>query len=299
MHCYTFNKFTRIAIAFAVMVVVAGCATPPKPADQWMELPENMIRDIRFGQTLESGSMAGFRFKAEPGSEVTITVRSAGPDTMLSLYHASRWFQQWGDTSNVIATDFPTPASLGMFDVNGLHSEIVTVLPPDEDGVYYIWQAAYGGNYSVTLSPGVAPAEDILQLVQPIVGNAGKYMSPFTEDDTVAPWVEKGMTASVGANVGQTVGRLAAHGKNSSSATVAMVGGLAGEAIGRQIAIEVSGGWEFIKENSDLSFDDITDLARHLHYLHARHPQYEDVLKAAYGIYPELEASMQRVRQGY
>lgn len=38
---------------------------------------------------------------------------------------------------------------------------------------------------------------------EPIYGNTGQYMCPFTEDGTVAAWVEKGMTASVGAYAGQ------------------------------------------------------------------------------------------------
>ncbi len=40
----------------------------------------------------------------------------------------------------------------------------------------------------------------------PIAGNTGTYMSPFTEDGTVALWVEKGKSARAGSAVGGFLG---------------------------------------------------------------------------------------------
>lgn len=127
----------------------------------------------------------------------------------------------------------------------------------------------------------------------PIYGNTGKYMSPFTEDGTVAPWVEKGMSASVGASVGGAVG---AYAGQKALEQVPFFGGFlgskAGNAAGREIAIKAAGGWEFIKSSSDLSFNSLNDMARYLHATNSGHPQYAKVLKATYGIYPEFQQNM-------
>lgn len=286
-----------IAVALAAAALTAGCASQPQiPDNLWIEMPAHMIEGIAVGQTLQGSGMRGYRFEAEHGRTDTITVRSTGADTTIGLHHAAR-YKADRSQDNTIAVDFSGGGQFGRFDPNGPHSEIVVTLPPDEDGVYYIWQSAMDSGFSITLSDGAVPAEDILHLPQPILGNTGKFMSPFTEDGTVAPWVEKGMVATVGSNVGRALGSLAARADSSSSLPLAVVAGLAGGAAGRQMAIQAAGGWQFIKDNSDLSFDDITDMARHLHYRNAKHPQYDRVLEATYGIYPELAQAMERVRQ--
>ena len=54
-------------------------------------------------------------------------------------------------------------------------------------------------------APRIA-APNLITAPTPIVGNSGKYMSPYTEDGTVAAWVEKGRNASAGASIGGFLG---------------------------------------------------------------------------------------------
>lgn len=135
--------------------------------------------------------------------------------------------------------------------------------------------------------------------VEPIYGNTGEFMCPFTEDGTVTAWVEKGMTASIGANVGGAVGSYAGA---KAMENVPFIGGFlgrkAGSSAGRNLAISAAGGWDFIKANSDLSFNSLEDMARYMLANNATHPQYADVLKATYGIYPELQQSMAVASRG-
>lgn len=138
----------------------------------------------------------------------------------------------------------------------------------------------------------IIPASE-MTAPEPIYGNTGKYLSPFTEDNTVAPWVEKGMSAAAAASVG---GALGSYAGQKALEQVPFIGGMlgnaAGKAAGREIAINAAGGWEFIKESSDLSFDSLEALARYIYVNNSTHPQYAEVLKATYGIYPELQQTM-------
>lgn len=266
------------------------------PADVRALMESSMIsqtRSIRPGQTLQDVFTLGpgmFTFKGEPGSQVTVTVRSE-TDSWLSLHHLIATVG-----TKAIAMDQRFGYS---FDVNGPNSEVVVTLPPDDDKTYFILvfmalkkdgtTLPPGGTFSLSLASGAAPAQDILRLPQPLPGSGGQYMSPFTEDDTVAPWVEKGLAVSAGMSAGSAVGNLAAASQNGSAALIGAGATLAA----REMALQAVGGWEFIKANSDLSFNTAADLARDLHFRHAGHPQYRDVLAAVYPIYPEIQGEIQ------
>lgn len=158
-------------------------------------------------------------------------------------------------------------------------------MPPAGNTVAGTPPAAATGAQGTAVAQANAP--------EPIYGNTGKYMCPFTEDGTVAPWVEKGMAASVGANVGAAAG---AYAGQKALEQVPFFGGMlgraAGQATGREIAIKASGGWDFIKSSSDLSFNSLEDMAHYLHATNSAHPQYAKVLQATYGIYPDLKQRM-------
>jgi hypothetical protein len=133
-----------------------------------------------------------------------------------------------------------------------------------------------------------SPAE--LKAPEPIAGNTGKYMSPFTEDGTVAPWVEKGRAASAGTAIGGAVG--AEAGKQLLSAIPifgGIVGQKVGEASGRAIALKMAGGEEYISQTSDMSFASVDDLAVYMYVTNSGHKDYEQVLHLTQQIYPELE----------
>lgn len=126
----------------------------------------------------------------------------------------------------------------------------------------------------------------------PVIGNSGRYMSPYTEDGTVALWVEKGRNASAGSSIGGFVGAQAGA---KLAENIPFVGGLlgqkAGEAAGRSIALKMVGGEEFIKQNSDLSFNTVHDMAVYMYVKNSSHKDYAQVLDLTQKIYPELKTA--------
>jgi hypothetical protein len=138
-------------------------------------------------------------------------------------------------------------------------------------------------------APRLAPPT-ALTAPTPIMGNSGKYMSPYTEDGTVALWVEKGRAASAGANVGGFVGAQAGA---KLAENIPFIGGMlgqkVGETMGRTVALKMVGGEEFIKQNSDMSFDNVRDLALYMYVKNSSHKDYPQVLDLAQKIYPELQ----------
>jgi hypothetical protein len=138
-------------------------------------------------------------------------------------------------------------------------------------------------------APHLAPPEAI-QAPTPIAGNTGRFMSPFTEDGTVAKWVEKGRAASAGANVG---GFLGAQAGQKMAENIPFIGGFigqqVGEKVGREVALNMVGGEAFIRESSDLSFNSVEDLALYMYAKNSTHKDYPQVLELTEKIYPELQ----------
>lgn len=137
-------------------------------------------------------------------------------------------------------------------------------------------------------APQLAPPASI-QAPAPIVGNGGKFMSPYTEDGTVARWVEKGRHAAAGANVGGFVGAQAGA---KLAENIPFVGGLIGQKVGaelgRTVALNMVGGEAFIKETSDLSFNSVEELAVYMYVKNSAHKDYAQVLELTQKIYPDL-----------
>jgi len=137
----------------------------------------------------------------------------------------------------------------------------------------------------------VAPSPKPEQLVapQPIQGNSGQYMCPYTSDGVMAKWVDKAVNARLGGSAGSLAGTYIGQ---KACGQVPLVGGLlggfVGKAVGRQVAIEASGGKEYIKSTSDLSFNRVDDLAVYLYVKHSSHPHFNDAFRAACDIYPDL-----------
>jgi hypothetical protein len=124
----------------------------------------------------------------------------------------------------------------------------------------------------------------------PIADNSGKYMSPFTSDGVVAEWVDKAVKAKMGSAVGGAIG---AYAGQKALENVPFIGGFigqkAGAAMGREIAVKASGGWEYIKKTSDLSFNTIDDLSVWMYANYSTNEHYADVLSATQEIYPEMK----------
>lgn len=127
---------------------------------------------------------------------------------------------------------------------------------------------------------------------QPIMSNCGAYMCPYTQDDVVAEWVDKGVNASMGAGIGKVAG---AYAGSKALEQVPFVGGFlgakVGEKIGREIAVKTCGGWDFIKSSSDMSFDSLEDLSLWMYVHKSSNEHYNEVVKAVSGIYPKYQQS--------
>lgn len=141
--------------------------------------------------------------------------------------------------------------------------------------------------------------------IAPIPGSAGLYMSPYTEDNTVAPWVTKALNAKAGANIGGAVGAYAAQDAVQRAASyipfagmfASQIGKSIGNKAGREIAIAASGGWDFIKQNTDISFASISDMATWLLQNNRQHGEFDAAVSATAAIYPELKPEM--LKHGY
>jgi hypothetical protein len=134
------------------------------------------------------------------------------------------------------------------------------------------------------------PAPGEVKIPTPIQGNSGKYMCPFTSDDTVAEWVDKGANASLGSAIGSTAGSYAGQKACEQIPFVgAWLGNKVGGAVGRATAIKMSGGEAFIKETSDLSFNEIDNLCVYIYAKHSSHHDYAKVQKLTSEIYPKVK----------
>jgi hypothetical protein len=127
-----------------------------------------------------------------------------------------------------------------------------------------------------------------------IDGNTGRYLSPITSKGLPAAWVGR---RSEGSGVGTTLGGMAgSYVGEKALEQVPFVGGFlgnkVGKAAGRTIALNSIGGEAFLRESSDISFNDINEMARWLVATHSQHTKFNEIMKAAYQIYPELQQAV-------
>lgn len=138
-------------------------------------------------------------------------------------------------------------------------------------------------------APYMAPPTALVA-PQPAAGNSGAYMSPYTTDGVLAEWVDKSVNAKAGAAIGGAVGSYAGQ---KLMENIPLFGGMlgqsVGESMGRAAAVEMAGGEEMIKNSSDVSFNDLSQMAVWLYVNHSSHPHYQDALDATMAIYPELQ----------
>lgn len=137
--------------------------------------------------------------------------------------------------------------------------------------------------------PQLPPADTIVSTV-PIEGNSGQFMSPYTSYGTVSEWVKKAQNAGAAQGLGSAAGQyLGGKALEQVPFVGGWLGGKAGGAMAKEAAIAASGGWNYIKDTSDLSFDSAGDLAVYIYANHGTHPDYAAATKATFGIYPEVE----------
>ena len=128
-----------------------------------------------------------------------------------------------------------------------------------------------------------------LEAPAPRADSVGKYVVPYTADGATTAWADKALQASAGSAAGKEAGKKA----GGLLAKKVPFGGLMGKKVtdtaGSQGAIMAAGGWEFIRETSDQSFDNVDETAVYLHVMHAGSPGYAEALSAAFDIYPDLK----------
>jgi len=130
-----------------------------------------------------------------------------------------------------------------------------------------------------------------LDVADPIEDASGKFLLPFDDYGELTAWAEKSLTAKAGAEIGAKAGEKAA----GMLAAKVPFGGLMSGAVKSKAkelgAVTAIGGWDFIKENSTMSFDKLQDYSVYLHSQFHGLPGYESALAAAMAIYPKLEKS--------
>lgn len=148
---------------------------------------------------------------------------------------------------------------------------------------------------TVCLLAGTGCAPKIAQPSQltaptPIQDNSGEYMAPYTSDEVLAEWVDLAAKAKAASGIGGAVG---AYAGAKALEQVPFVGGFLGKAvgekIGKEIAIKSAGGREKIIETSDLSFDEVDELAVWMYVKYSENEHYKSAFDATTGIYPDFK----------
>jgi hypothetical protein len=131
------------------------------------------------------------------------------------------------------------------------------------------------------------PKPDEIIAPRPKLDNSGLYMCPYTQDGVVAEWVDRAINARMGSAIGGQAGAYAGQ-QATSTVSGGQLGSLVGSSIGRSIAIKASGGEEYIKKTSDISFNNMNDLAIYMYAKFSQHEHYGAVLDLTMAIYPQL-----------
>lgn len=122
-----------------------------------------------------------------------------------------------------------------------------------------------------------------------IENNSGRYLSPITSDGVAAAWVDKSINASLGSSIGGMAG---AYAGQKALEQVPFIGGFlgqkAGASAGRNLALQAVGGEAYLRQSSDISFNNINDMAGWLVQNYRSHAKFAEIMKAAGQIYPEL-----------
>ncbi len=124
---------------------------------------------------------------------------------------------------------------------------------------------------------------------EPIADSTGKFVVPYTAAGTPAQWAEKAVAAKTGSMAGGVVADKAMDQVTGKIPLAGLMRGKAKEKAAAEAAAVAAGGWDYIRETSDLSFDNVDDLAVYLHVTHAGGGELAGPLSAAMDVYPSLQ----------
>ena len=96
-----------------------------------------------------------------------------------------------------------------------------------------------------------------LDVAEPIEGASGKFLLPLDEADELTAWAEKSLTAEAGAEIGAKAGEKAAGMLAAKVPFGGLMSGAAKSKAKELGAVTAIGGWDFIKENSAMSFNSL------------------------------------------
>jgi hypothetical protein len=233
--------------------------------------------------TLPNGVIVeGSWVRGEPGGPMTVTMPGAQPQAgvVTTLAALRQGVAPAAGTSVAAVAAVGTAVAVDPAAAPGAAQPFA---PAGSGGLPFTPAGAGAGAAAVAAAPGKAGP-------QPMLGNGGKYMCPWTEDGVVAPWVDKAIKARMGGAIGGMVG--AEAGKKIFE-NVPMFGGMfgkaAGDKIGREAAIKMAGGWEYIRENTDQSFDNVHEYVAWMKANYKGTEHYDGVVAAIKELYPELK----------
>lgn len=137
-------------------------------------------------------------------------------------------------------------------------------------------------------APPPPPQPSTLLVPKPIMDNSGEYLFPYTQDDVLAQWTDKAIAAEGASQVGGAIG---AYAGAKALEQIPFVGGFLGQKlgnkIGKEIVINNAGGMEFIKESSDVSFNNAKDYCIYAYAKYSANEHYASAMKAAYALYAD------------
>ncbi|HTR01099.1 MAG TPA: hypothetical protein VMH83_13960 [Candidatus Acidoferrum sp.] len=139
----------------------------------------------------------------------------------------------------------------------------------------------------------LASGQATLDVPKPRSDVEGKYIFPFRANGQLTEWGDKAVNAQVGAEVGTKAGEKATEALASKVPFGGLMSGLMKGKTKELAAVTAIGGWDYIKQTSDISFDKLEDYSVFMHVTYGGGTEYEKALAAAMAIYPELEKTYQ------
>lgn len=124
---------------------------------------------------------------------------------------------------------------------------------------------------------------------EPIDGNGGKFMVPYTVSGAPTPWAEKALAAKTGAVAGTVAADKAMDQVTGKIPLAGLMRGKAKQKAAAESAALAAGGWTHIKDTSELSFDNVDELAVYLHVNYAAGGDLSGPLSVTMDIYPSLQ----------
>ncbi len=139
-----------------------------------------------------------------------------------------------------------------------------------------------------------------MAIPDPAEGTSGKYLSPYTGDEYFTEWIkivleetrdwqvpdlwcrERTTNTTYGMSTNDVAGFR--QSRERSGATDSAL-----RSCHQFEAGKAAGGWDIIREQSDLSYDRIEDFAVYLHAVYGQTIGYPQVLAIMMSIYPDLE----------